>query len=340
MSASGEWTWDKMLVSFRALGGVAENIRLGEGTHGRGLFPVNAAKPVFLRLPKNLLFPVDDIEFIDGRPRIRDATAIGRPERDFFAAYEESFSWGAGAREESANFVAAIDSLPAHVRTLLAAEFGLGELVEGDTFERTKHRFVKTRRIELDKTHAIMPLVDLANHDPAGAAYERDTDGGLLIRGTFKDEILVDYADVDSFGIFMAFGFASREPRAYSMPMTMKIEDGEVRIGRATRDHVQRGAFPTPRLKLEGNRRTLSYLMVGNSRWPKLSRGIADVVMKEARAPKPDELFDRILFQNRLKFLKLAAALEAENGDMVLTLRKMAHYQLEAMTHCIGTRAL
>jgi hypothetical protein len=124
------------------------------------------------------------------------------------------------------------------------------------------------------------------------------------------------------------------------MPVTMKVEDGEVRIDRETYDQVQRGAFLTPRLKSEGNRRTLSYLMIGNAMWPKLSRGIADVVMKEARAPKPDEIFDRILFQNRIKFLKLAAALEAHSGDMVLMLRKVAHYQLEAMSHCIGTRAL
>ena len=53
-----------------------------------------------------------------------------------------------------------------------------------------------------------------------------------------------------------------------------------------------------------------------------------------------DEVFDRILHFNRMKFLKLLAALEEQEGDLVLMLRRMARFQLEAMSNCIGSREL
>ena len=79
--------WDALLCDFQALGGIAENIALGLGSFGRGLFPRDASKPFLLRLPDNLLFPVQDVEFANDQLRVRDTAGIGKPERDFFARY-------------------------------------------------------------------------------------------------------------------------------------------------------------------------------------------------------------------------------------------------------------
>jgi hypothetical protein len=57
--------------------------------------------------------------------------------------------------------------------------------------------------------------------------------------------------------------------------------------------------------------------------------------MAEAEA---DEGFDHIVHYNRMRFLKLLAAVESCEGEMAVTLRKMARHQLEAMSHCIGSR--
>ena len=43
---NSDGAWNEMLDEFRALGGVAENIRLGHGVFGRGLFPIDPAKPI------------------------------------------------------------------------------------------------------------------------------------------------------------------------------------------------------------------------------------------------------------------------------------------------------
>ena len=47
--------WDEMLDEFRSLGGIADNIRLGEGRFGRGLFPVDTSRPYRIHIPPSLL---------------------------------------------------------------------------------------------------------------------------------------------------------------------------------------------------------------------------------------------------------------------------------------------
>ena len=52
---SADDLWNDMLNEFRALGGVAENIRIGHGPFGRGLFPIDPKKPVSISIPESLL---------------------------------------------------------------------------------------------------------------------------------------------------------------------------------------------------------------------------------------------------------------------------------------------
>ena len=337
---SSEWTWDAMLDAFRVLGGVAENIRLGTGPYGRGLFPIDPAKPFHLRLPNKLLFPVAEIEFVDERIRIKDSAAVGQPERDFFEAYESAFSWGAGGRSESEKFVAAFDELPGDVRALLTVEFGMGEFIQGDLAQRTRRRFLSSRLIDWDKTDMVMPLIELANHHAFGVPYQSDKPGGLLIQGNAAGEIFVSYGPGDTFDIFKTFGFVTAQPQAYSLPMKTKTRIADLRIDRNIDDQTKRGDFLIPRLTSKGGTLVLSYLMIGNPKFPRLSRGIFQTLMKQAGVPNPDEVFDFILHFNQTKFFRLLAALEPLDGGMAVTLRKMARVQLERISHCVGTRGL
>src|SRR5438552_3355965 len=257
-----------MLDAFRALGGVAENIRLGNGPYGRGLFPIDPAKPFHLRLPNKLLFPVAEIEFVDERIRIKDSAAVGQPERDFFEAYESAFSWGAGGRSESEKFVAAFDELPGDVRALLSAKFGMAEYTDGDLTERTRNRFLNSRIIEWDKRRVVMPLMELANHDAFGFPYQADELGRLNIRSKVTGEIFVCYGLHDTFGIFRTFGFVTEHPQAYSLPMKTKTGVGDLRIERNVADGVKHGDFLVPRFTSEGGNVVLSYLMIGNPKFP------------------------------------------------------------------------
>ena len=70
-------TWNELLEEFRALGGTAENIRLGQGEFGRGLFPIEQGKPVAIHIPDNLLVPVSDWVSDGGAPRVGPKAKTG-----------------------------------------------------------------------------------------------------------------------------------------------------------------------------------------------------------------------------------------------------------------------
>jgi hypothetical protein len=124
------------------------------------------------------------------------------------------------------------------------------------------------------------------------------------------------------------------------MPMKTSLGAAELVIQWEIGAYTMRGNFPVPQVNLQDSNLFLSYLMIGNSKFPRLSRGIFCLLMREAGATNADEVFDSILYFNRMKFLKLLAVLEPHRGEMIVSFRKMAHYQLEAMAHCMGKREL
>src|SRR5690348_219316 len=75
--------WNEMLDEFRALGGVAENIRLGHGAFGRGLFPIDPAKPIEISIPENLLVSSSHVDIENGVFRVSSESAVGARERAF-----------------------------------------------------------------------------------------------------------------------------------------------------------------------------------------------------------------------------------------------------------------
>jgi len=336
VTRDAEWTWDDMLKSFRELGGIAENIELGEGPRGRGLFARDETKPVLLRVPESLLFQVKDIEFEDDRLRLKSATDAGDSERAFVERYERGFSWGAGGRTESVEFVAALDALPAEVREVLTLDFGFRDLLEGDPAERAQMRFLDSRVIKKGESEYVMPLVELANHDAGGLPYDFRKE--LQILGKVSGEILVNYGVHDSLSIFQTFGFASRQPSAFSLPFRLALSPREIFVRNNTSLVRQRGMYPVPQLHSDATRVELSHLMIGHSKFPRLSRGIFRMLMKEAGVPDPDEVFDQILHLNWTRFLRLLAALAPHECEMIVMLRMVAHYQLETMSHCVGSR--
>jgi len=201
--------WQEMLDALCALGGAAQNIAPGKGAFGRGLVAVNPAEPVLLRIPQNLLVPVNDIECTDGRIGIAPSSTVGESERRFFEAYEETFSWGAGGRSESSVLVGSLDRLPAQVRELLIADFGFGDVLEGDIASRALTQFLRSRAAFWRQGFVIAPVLELANRSPEGLRYERGTH--LQIQGYVRNEILIRYGNEDACSTFFRFGIAERQ---------------------------------------------------------------------------------------------------------------------------------
>lgn len=327
-------SWGKMLEEFSALGGVVENIV----PRKCGLYAIDPAESVLVRVPRDLVIRVGDIEFIDGRILVGEAAGTPKPARRFFERYANAFSWGAARKSENIAFLTALDALPVEIRSVLIAELGLGALLQGDFDERVQRRFLHSRRVVWRGQRVIAPLIELANYGMDGLRYERGA--SLQIQGNVRDEARVRYGGNDAWSIFHQFGIVSPEPAAFSLRMTANFVGSELLIGRKITESTPRGGDRVPKVTVEKGRITLSYLMLGHRKFPGLPRGTFRALLGEAGVKNADELFDEILRFNALKFIHLLKALEPYEGEMISTLRTMARYQLEAMACCIGSRKL
>jgi hypothetical protein len=321
------WTWDHMIEEFRALGGIADNVCLRAGALGRGIFPLDPSQPIKLQAAKNLLFPLDDIAFEGDTLRVKHSVSgIGRREKEFFDTYQQTFSWGAGGRDECAGFLAAMDALPTELRDLLAKKYGLSAIFQGAGIEQAKKRFLKSRRMRIQGRQVLMPVVELVNHDVNGVEFQYND--GIAIHGIFADEVLVHYSLCDPLDVLMVWGFASQEPLAFGLPAWLPL---------GTRRLIIRRNFDdvwSPAADIDGEKIVLSHLMLTNARNPKLPKDnfyklMQDLGLKQINA---EEVFNRILHANREQFLKLSAALAGHDGEAVTLLRKTCQYQIIALS--------
>ena len=100
------------------------------------------------------------------------------------------------------------------------------------------------------------------------------------------------------------------------------------------------GRLKLPRLAVDEGRPTLSFVTLGMKQTPRVPRSIFYRLFRDAGLPDAEEAFDMIHHQNRMQFLMLIEALEGLQQPIVRTLRDMARFQLQAMSHCYGTRDL
>ena len=330
--------WNELLDEFCALGGTAENLCLKRGEFGRGLFPKDPTKPICLRVPENLLFDVGDIVFDQGVLRVNASSQVGNREKAWFERYENEFSWGGGGGAEVERFRELLQALPASPRDVLVTEFGLRAWLEEASDEWIQKQFLGSRVMQYREHKVIMPILELANHGPVGYLDCRD---GISVTGQFGDEVLIHYGRSDAWARFLKFGFASDEPEAFSLPLTLTGNFGDLVVVR----EIDKGEFidvPSvgrvmlPHFVVDGERATLSFLILGMTKAPGVPRGVLNRLFLQAGISDALDKFDLIQHANRMNFLKLLGSLERLDGPLVWTLRQMSRFQLQAMSHCYG----
>jgi hypothetical protein len=329
--------FEEMLDEFRALGGVAENIRQREGPLGRGLFAVDAEKPVAVRVPDALLLPIDQARFEGGRFRVAAEATLGARERAFLEAYENGFSWGGGGGAETRRLFEQANALREDLRARLTSEFHCGGWFDPPTDARVQEKFLAARCIDYRGRSVVMPIVELANHGEGPVIATQD---GVGFRGVFAGEVLVRYAAFDAQGMFSTFGFAADQKQAFSIALGGRIGGRPLEIGRNLGAVATAQSFWVPRLAASGGTARLDFLTMGSRQHPKLCRATFHRLMRDAGFGGFEEGFDTLQHANRMHFLKLGAMLEDVEGPMARTLRRMARFQLEALSFCYGVEGL
>jgi hypothetical protein len=216
----------------------------------------------------------------------------------------------------------------------------MNSFITGDRRERILRHFVRSGTIRRDREILLAPFLDLLNRSSNGLQAKFGPQGDVQIHGRMEGEILLAYEHHDPLGTFNKHGLAVPRTHAFSLPMRTKSGPSELAIGRDPMTGTKRPDFRAPQMRLEAGRVHLSYLTLGNAKFPRMPRGIFYALMREARVGRAEDVFDRILFGNRAKFLALLEALEPHRGELVSRLRSMAHFQLAALAECVGAREL
>lgn len=334
MTKQDDRLWEDMLAEFRALGGTAENICLKEGAHGRGLFPVDPAKPIRVHIPESLLIDVRHLQLENGRVRIRETAGLGSRVKHFLEDYQQNFAWGV-ARHNTESLLQMVHEAPLPLRQMLKSPFEMDHLLCGASEGAVFERFFASRTLGHNGGHVVIPVIELANYGTAAGYEYKD---GLGLSGTFPGEILVKYERIDPLDTFASWGFASSEPFALSLHVGLRSMAGSILIKRGKLvDRPDRTPF-FPDVSMEGDEITLSYMLLGHKKFPRMAKAIFCKIMEDAGRPNPEMAFDEIQHINRMQFHRLMELSEDAAPPLAKLLRTMARYQLEAMSHHIGTR--
>lgn len=335
--------WEALLAEFRALGGVFENARIGEGACGRGVFAIDPGRPAIVLTPRNLLVPIDDVEVRDGRLAVKPQSRVGARERAFFEAYHRHFGWSAGLSNEIERRQTDWHRLPGELKRLICA---MGAIANPEsrfvapTADTRLKSYIETRDVSFEGRPYIAPVLEMVNHSPDGRDYA--THEGLMVAGTFESEVLARYNLRDAWAVALHYGFAPRSQYAYSLAITIEIYGGKRlsidRDAAATRDI---DGVRYPRRADDGELITLANVMLGNSDAMDLPRAVFRKLMsEELTTAQADEVFDGLAFYNRRRFLDVLETLSKYDGDLVGMLRLAAIHQLHALSACVGARSL
>jgi len=340
LSGSDCEAFSAILRTFRSLGGIADNVRYGQGTRGRGLFAVDKTLPVRVQVPRSLLFPTSSLALSGGELKLAAGSAIGGPQQAFFATYQAGLSWADGGRAEVERFLALLQALPERARRCLADDLGIAHLLAPHDEAAILERFVRARHFDFHGQAVLMPILELANHSRAGADFDVGAEH-VGVSGRFADgEVLLRYGIADSWQRFVQYGFVAEERPAYSLPMEVRLPRGRLVIGHEATAGNARNGYVVPRMTRGAQAITLSHLLLGDRDMPHGPRSIFIAAMRQAGVEQPAILFDKIAHINRGAFLRLLASVEDADGPAAAAIRRLARLQLEALSCAVGAREL
>ncbi|HRH17202.1 MAG TPA: hypothetical protein PLS22_07085 [Aquabacterium sp.] len=338
-----------LLQRFRALGGVADNVQLRQGPHGWGLFVVDPEQPVRVITPAHLLIAPQDLCLSrDRQVRVRPQAALAPEFRSelvsFHEAYQREVGWGAGGWARSLRHHQQRQALPATLQPYLALLGGQPITGAAPTPEQAFQAHCVSRQIGVAGRSCLMPVLELINHAPDGAAYV--VDQGVGLTGRFTDEVFACYRrQMDAFHFLFNYHFVSPARVVLSGLVTIELPGlGVLHIARddARVDHHQ--GIPQPQVTVRSDQIHLSFVTLADLDAPARPREVFVRLMLAQGLPttRGHELFDGLIAHHRQvlqAFIQVGDAAVLSGGEprteggLAHQLQQVARGQLTNLVH-------
>lgn len=326
--------WYDILSSFRALGGIADNVVLRVENGRRGLFPIIPNQPFKLFIPDAVLVNTDQIE-LSGTQLALAQTADVLPEiRVFIDDYNARIAWK-GGRAEAEDFLIGLYELPDQLRSFLKDKFYFKNIFDKPTDAQILDQFISSRQYQHNDRTVLFAFLELPNHHPKGFSFE-STEEGVMLEGAIKSEIFASYNMSDAWTRFVNYGFPSRERRAFSDLYSVTTRDGSrtINVRKATNETVSTNDGPkVPLISQTGSKIDISHLLLGDRADPMIPVNAFRQHVRPALGDGSDEFFETLAYINKMKFWKLYNICSRHSGPMVTNIQLACQFQLEALDH-------
>jgi hypothetical protein len=323
--------WEKTLERFHALGGVAENVRLGEGSYGRGLFPKDYKQPIKMSVPKQLLVPTEWLQLDEQENLVlSDGCGWADEVKAFYLDYQHDYGIAGSLMQNIMGQQSELFNLPESVKAMLIGYGVSASLLQKPTRQACLEIYKNSRRALSNNQLVLMPLVELVNHDEHSKK-TFDTVPTLGISGKFSDEILVHYGMAgDAVLMFEAYRFSAPKTYAFSGALSINLGSKVIKISRFVTLFETIENTNIPKLKVDGDTIHLSCLAVGSLNDKSSPKKVFTKLMQSVGMPAhmASNVFDGIVDQNQSFFLRLFEELKPLEGTVIENMRSMARNQL------------
>ena len=322
----------EILVEFRALGGIANNIDCRQAKNGRGLFTLNPDLPIQLHCPPNLLLERQFIE-LDNKKQIQVSKKanINSGFKSFFEKFHQYFGWGAGGLHEKRDFYNDLVLLPKEIKEFLAilgwAEYSFNEFSENDLLDH----YLVSRQIGINTKHIMMPIIDMINHSPQGNNFI--VDNGIKFEGNFKDEIFANYnCNIDMFHFYRNYHFVSPTNYLLSCDVSFDFPSiGRVFISRFDNILNQKDSLKTPQFKKSNNQLSISFVELSNKQGNARPIFVKLMQSNNISSTKANEIFDGLIEHNKQVLDAFLAECNKSDGRIIEDLKTIAKIHLQIL---------
>ncbi len=259
--------FEEILEKFRALGGVADNVELRIGQHGRGIFPIKSNLPIKIITPTHLLISPSWLKLDrENHIRINPKLVLDPDFVDFYETYQKHFGWSNGGLESLASYHSDLGKLSKNLKQyLLLFGWTKSDFDHKSTKNHLNDYFI-SRQIRIENESWLMPIVELSNHSSEGQQYLADK--GISVAGTFKTEVLTCYhGSFDALHFYRNYHFPAASTTVLSCDVKIDIPKvGTINISRFDAVIDIKDGVITPKITKKSSEIRISFLELVNNK--------------------------------------------------------------------------